>query len=81
MEKDKIKEKIYWLELNRNGLQRLNGGDVKVRNIRINKTKNMVIANITLVKENWGDGDYYIKERFKDCEYPLQMLEKIKLNQ
>jgi hypothetical protein len=39
MDKEKIKDRIYWHELNKNGLRHVSGGDVIVKNIKIQKDK------------------------------------------
>ncbi len=71
-DKEKIKEKIYWYELNNSGLRKINGGDVKVLNIKIKKREKRVYADIILIR--LGDDNNYIKERYYDCYYSFELL-------
>ena len=72
LDKSDIKELLYWYEFNNSGLRKINGGDVTITNIRINKKQNKIIANVELIKNDMGDG-HYSKEKFRDCEYPLNL--------
>ncbi len=67
----KIKEDIYWFELNNSGLRKLNGGDVKVLNIKIRKRERRVYADIILMRlEEEG----YVTERHNNCYYSFDLL-------
>jgi len=67
----KIKEKIYWYELNNSGYRKLNGGDVKVLNLKVRKRERRVYADIVLMK--LGEIGYII-ERYNGCYYSFKLL-------
>ena len=71
MEKEKIKEKIYWYELNNSGLRKINGGEVIVLNMKIRKREKRVYADIILIR--MGE-EGYIKERHDNCHYSFKLL-------
>jgi len=71
MTKKEAKEKIWAFEFYRNGFHKLSGCDVEVRNIKLRKTK--VIADVIFI-----DNDD-ISERHNNCEYPIKLLEKVKV--
>ena len=75
--KESLKEQIMWYELNNTGLRMINGGDVIVKNLRIKKREKIVMANITLVEEDMGDG-HYKEERIQDCDYPFKLFKELK---
>ncbi len=72
MNKEKIKESIYFYELNSSGLRKINGGAVKVVNLKIRKREQRVYADIILIR--LGDGDNYITERYSNCYYSFELL-------
>ena len=61
-----IKDKIAEFEYVKNGLHRLNGTSVEIKNLRIRKDK--AIVDIILIFEDR-------QERYDDCEYDLNLLE------
>lgn len=69
MNKEKIGEWIYWLEINANGLRNINGGNVEVINLKV--SGDTIFADIILEQEGLGDEEGYVKERYDDCEYRL----------
>lgn len=69
MEKETIKRVIEDIEFYANGMKWINGGSVKVVNVRILKREKKVIADVILY--------YYDKtERYNNCEYPFEVIEK-----
>lgn len=73
MDKTEIKKKIETYAYYHSGLKNINGGDVRAVNIKVRKDK--VIADIIYM--DYFDG--YHTERYNDCEYPLDLLEKVKV--
>jgi hypothetical protein len=67
--REEIKQKIHDHEYYGNGFNHLSGRAVSVKNLRITKTK--AVADIIL-----HDYDENSKERFNQCEYPLEKLLK-----
>jgi len=61
-----IKDKIAEFEYVKNGMHRLNGTSVDVRNVRIRKDK--AIVDIILIFEDR-------QERYNEVEYDLKLLE------
>jgi len=53
-----LKQQVSLYELNTTGLRMINGGDVIVKNLKINKKGKIVAADITLIQEDMGDGHY-----------------------
>jgi len=72
----KLKEKVYWIEFNMNGLKYINGADVKVLNLKIIRKKDLIIADIILCF--YDDNMNTKQERYDNCEYKLSCLEKLK---
>lgn len=70
--KKQLKNRIEDLEYYQNSAGgRLNGVSVKVTNIKIRKRLNTVYADITVIEDEDGH-----RERFNNCEYDLEILEK-----
>jgi len=68
MDKQTIKEKIINHETKANGFDHLCGVGVRVKNLRVTKTK--AIADIILIT----DAEAGNTERYNQCEYPLDKL-------
>ena len=66
MKKEDISEKIIEMEEFACDSRHRNGVSVEVRNLRIYKRKNLIIADILI----FDDGNQSM-ERFNSCEYPL----------
>ena len=69
MNKEQIRAKIQEFEINRNGLRKINGADVMVRNIKIRKREKMVCADVTLINDDEGRS-----EKYNDCNYSFDCL-------
>lgn len=69
--KEQIKEKIREYEYAHNGFSRLNSRDVNIANVKINRKKDQVICDVTLIND-----EDQIEEKFKGMEYKLSLLEK-----
>ena len=66
MKKEDILQKIIEMEEFACDSRHRNGVSVEVRNLRIYKRKNLIIADILI----FDDGNQSM-ERFNSCEYPL----------
>ena len=64
LDKKKIKEKIEEFEYLHNGMGKLSGTSVEVKNIRIKK--DLIVCDVTL---NFDMNDR--SETYRNCEYPL----------
>jgi hypothetical protein len=80
-DKDKLiaslKDQISWYELNMTGLRKINGGDVLVKNLKIDEKFKVVKADINLIHLDMGDGEHS-EEKIKDCAYPFRMFKEFK---
>lgn len=68
MNKKDIKKAIYIIEMTNNGLWRMNGGDVLVRNIR--EKKDHILADVMILCDGEEDG-------LKDVKYPKDQVEQV----
>ena len=68
MTKDEIKKRIHQYEWEHNGkyLGRINGGDIKVGKVDIDKEQGVVWATITM----YADGE---KTVYDECQYPFKI--------
>jgi hypothetical protein len=72
MTKQELKEKIRDLEYYRSGYKKLGGGeDVEVRNVRIRKKDDLVLADVIFHEP--CEGEHF---RHDNVEYSLSELEK-----
>ena len=72
MTKAELKEKIRDFEYYSNGYHELAGGEsVEVKNVRIRRKDDLVLADITLHEP--PDDNHF---EYKNCEYPLSYFEK-----
>lgn len=70
MNKEEVKNKIRIFEYVVNGLRKLNGSDVKVKNLKLNKE--VAVCDVELIIEDR-------KERYNSVEYPLSKLMALKV--
>jgi hypothetical protein len=67
--KDKVKDAIINLEMQKNGFYKLGGTAVLVKNMRIKKTE--IVADVVLIT----DTETGNQERYNDCIYPRQIVD------
>lgn len=70
---EELRRKIETLEYYKNGFDHLSGANVHAVNVKVRKHK--AIADILLIT----DAENGTLERYNNCEYPLYLLEKVKL--
>jgi len=68
-----LRRKIETFEYHKNGFNHLSGAYAHAVNVKVRKHK--AIADIILIT----DAENGTSERYNNCEYPLYLLEKVKL--